>query len=286
MRGNAPVITSRCVRVTLRFATCRACADVCPVQAIAVKEDKFTLNSEICLSCGDCLFVCPTEAISGIEPVLRHYQGDALVAPLSLRAASTEELLIWHRRYHLRAVACDIDTQPGWALAVARLNLTLRRYQQPQWRIVPPSAAGIDTARRSWIHVADPHIHRARVPAGRRVLRQMYPQVSDWLPDIDLKRCQLCGACWRVCPEQALRLEDENMVTDSARCTGCGNCQAVCQHQAVTLNAGPRHQPVRILPLVSARCASCQRTFLAWHTDRTVCPTCAQHQHGMRGHCC
>ena len=285
-KAAAPVIGDRCVRHLLRYATCQACADACPVAALAVVDGNVELAEERCLHCGDCLFVCPTEAIGGITTVMRHYLDDRLVAPLSFRAASTAELLLWHRLYHLRAVACDPDMQPGWVLAVAQLNLTLRQYQEPQWRIVPPNDDGIDTSRRALMRAPASAARSARVPAGRRVLRQLYPQMSDWLPDIDPRRCQLCGACWRSCPEQALRLENENMVTESARCTGCGNCQAVCQHQAVTLSAGPRHEPVRQLPLVSASCTSCQRTFLAWRTDRRVCPTCAQHQYGMRGHCC
>lgn len=288
LRKNAaaPETGDRCVRHSLRYASCQACVAACPVAALSVVNGKVVLADEHCLRCGDCLFVCPTDAIKGITPVIRYYRQDALVAPLSFRAASTEELLIWHRLYHLRAVACDINAQPGWALAVARLNLTLRRYQEPEWRIVPPAASEVDTSRRALMRAHTPETRRGSVPAGRRVLRQLYPQISDWLPEIDPRRCRLCGACWRICPEQAMRVEDGKFVTESSRCTGCGNCQAVCQHQAVILKVGPRPDPVRQLPLVSARCATCQQTFLSWQQDCTRCPTCQQHQHGMRGHCC
>lgn len=285
-KAAAPAIGDRCVRHSLRFASCQACVSACPVEALSVVNGKVTLAEDRCLSCGDCLFVCPTEAISGITPPIRHYRGDALVAPLSFRAASTEELLIWHRLYQLRAVACNIDAQPGWALAVARLNLTLRRYHEPEWRIVPPVDAGIDSSRRSLLRAQVIETRSASVPTGRRVLRQLYPQVSGWLPDIDRQRCQLCGACWRICPEQALRAEGGRFIIESARCTGCKNCQAVCQHQAVILNAGPREDPVRQLPLTSARCASCQQPFMTWQQGSTQCPTCQRHQHGMRALCC
>ena len=285
-KAAVPAIGDRCVRHTLRYARCQACVAACPVEALSVVNGKIVFAEDRCLHCGDCLFVCPTEAISGITTVTRHYRDDTLVAPLSFRPASTEELLIWHQLYHLRAVACDIDAQPGWVLAVARLNLTLRRYQQPEWRIIPPVASGVNPSRRALMRAGADETRSARVPAGRRVVRQLYPHVSDWLPAIDPQRCQLCGACWRICPEQVLRTEGENFVIESARCTGCGNCQAVCQHEAVTVSDGPRPQPVRQMPLVSARCTSCQRSFLAWHQSGTRCPTCQQHQHGMRTHCC
>ncbi len=260
--------------------------DVCPVQALAFVEGKVTLVHQHCLHCGDCLFACPREAIHGIAAPSRHYCGDALVAPLSFQPASTAELLIWHRLYHLRAVACDSDAHPGWVLAVARLNLVLQRWQEPLWRLLPPAATGVNVARRALFQARAASVHCASVPAGKRLLRQLYPQRSETIPVVDPQRCHLCGACARVCPESALRLTENFFEIESVRCTDCKNCQAVCPSQAITLEAGPRSEPLSQHALFTVQCPTCQRAFASRESENGVCPLCRQHQHGMRRTCC
>jgi NAD-dependent dihydropyrimidine dehydrogenase PreA subunit len=58
MGGNimAYKITDACV-------SCGACADQCPVEAIAEGDGKFEINADVCVNCGSCADQCPTEAI-------------------------------------------------------------------------------------------------------------------------------------------------------------------------------------------------------------------------------
>jgi len=59
-----PVLTEE----PCKGAGCRACADVCPTDAIAVYGDdgkgKITLDLGACISCGLCVDVCPTDTIA------------------------------------------------------------------------------------------------------------------------------------------------------------------------------------------------------------------------------
>jgi len=45
---------------------------------------------------------------------------------------------------------------------------------------------------------------------------------------IDSDRCDLCGTCVGVCPEDAIILSEYSIATDDLKCTGCGLCAAVC----------------------------------------------------------
>ena len=56
--GNpmAYVITDACV-------SCGACADQCPVSAIAEGDGKYEINPDVCVSCGACADQCPVSAI-------------------------------------------------------------------------------------------------------------------------------------------------------------------------------------------------------------------------------
>lgn len=60
-------VTQACVRRRFRFSSCRACADVCPAQAFSLAQGQVSIDTTRCIACGDCLFVCPVDAITGIN---------------------------------------------------------------------------------------------------------------------------------------------------------------------------------------------------------------------------
>ncbi len=44
--------------------SCGACADSCPVGAIAQGDDQYEINPDVCIDCGSCADTCPVGAIS------------------------------------------------------------------------------------------------------------------------------------------------------------------------------------------------------------------------------
>jgi len=52
----AHVITDDC-------QTCGACLDVCPTEAISEGDPKYVIDSDKCADCGDCVDACPAGAI-------------------------------------------------------------------------------------------------------------------------------------------------------------------------------------------------------------------------------
>lgn len=49
---------------------------------------------------------------------------------------------------------------------------------------------------------------------------------------LSLPACTHCGSCVDACPTQAIRLEEETVVTEKERCTLCMACTAVCPEHA------------------------------------------------------
>jgi Fe-S-cluster-containing hydrogenase component 2 len=43
---------------------CETCVDECPATAIAMDDEKASVNNDLCVDCGSCVDVCPSEAIS------------------------------------------------------------------------------------------------------------------------------------------------------------------------------------------------------------------------------
>lgn len=51
------IISDECIQ-------CGACADVCPVSAIAEGDGKYVVDAAACIDCGACEDGCPVSAIS------------------------------------------------------------------------------------------------------------------------------------------------------------------------------------------------------------------------------
>ncbi len=43
---------------------CGACVNDCPVNALAMKDDKAECDENACIDCGACIATCPVQAIS------------------------------------------------------------------------------------------------------------------------------------------------------------------------------------------------------------------------------
>lgn len=53
-----------CTRFRYRYSACRACADACPHNAIALSDEGITISEAECRNCALCTAACPTEALA------------------------------------------------------------------------------------------------------------------------------------------------------------------------------------------------------------------------------
>jgi len=54
------------------------------------------------------------------------------------------------------------------------------------------------------------------------------------VPDVDMKKCTLCGKCAEICRFNALAVIAEMVLTFSELCHSCGGCMEVCPENAIT----------------------------------------------------
>ncbi|MFP2422366.1 4Fe-4S binding protein [Pseudescherichia vulneris] len=190
------------------------------------------------------------------------------------------ELLLWHAQYHIRGVEMALDEHPRWGMAIAALNLTLQKLDEPRWQIFPSSEAVINTSRRRLLSVrSDPKTTATVQPAP---LAAAFPGFTTFTPRLDPARCILCGACSRVCRQQALIQKEDAFHIHSQVCNGCEACHAVCPTDAINVVCAVVKAGEISYPLQQARCQSCQRGFSSWDEDKLQCPICRQHHYGMR----
>lgn len=155
--------------------------------------------------------------------------------------------------------------------------------QEPLWNIVPPSRQTMNGSRRRWLHLKNEGASAGNVPVGRRFRRARFTQISEYHVDLDKHRCVLCGACSRVCPEQAIRLDNLALTLDPVKCTGCGNCEAVCFDGAISVSARENSEStLTVSRLEQAQCRVCGCIFPAWSAQDNECAVCRRHAFGMR----
>ena len=270
-----------CVHHLVAKSDCRACLAVCPTDAVSLQNGRMHIDTETCIACGACLFTCPTGAIETPEPPRRYYREASLVMPLSITPPTVDELLMWHTQFQIRAVEFNIAHYPDWVVAIAALNLRLKKLRQPLWSIMPAREAAVDKGRRHWLQLKNDENKTGSVTPGRRARRASFPVTSEYQVIVDKSQCFLCGACARVCPEAAIQIDSEAMVLNSTRCTGCGCCKDICLPKALTIVEETENTQT-VLPLVENRCCTCHRSFPAWSKQNSQCPICQRHQFGMR----
>ncbi len=282
MPSTPPGVGASCLCQTLAHPPCEACVQVCPVGAIHLSSGRPVLDESVCIRCGHCLFICPTDALQHLTPASRPFCGDTLVAPFSDLAPLPEELIMWHHEYGIRRVALDMNENPDWALSIAALNIWLRKINQPAWQIIPPEKSRVNRSRRFLMQVPDRHLPSARVMASARARRALMGQFSEYELTLTDTRCVGCGACARVCPEQAMVFRDAQLEWASARCTGCGSCRAVCIYQAITLEPMIQPSKIKTVGFLERVCACCQGQFYATGEGQTHCHICQRRNSSLR----
>lgn len=48
--------------------------------------------------------------------------------------------------------------------------------------------------------------------------------------------CIKCGTCMKVCPSNAIKIQDNRFVIDLKRCIFCGNCSFYCPKSAISMS--------------------------------------------------
>ncbi|MGM0366231.1 MAG: DUF362 domain-containing protein [Actinomycetota bacterium] len=81
-------------------------------------------------------------------------------------------------------------------------------------------------------------IGRSQLIENRFANRFLMPRVKNLLnpyPVQDRRKCNLCGVCQKVCPQNAIKIKGKKIVFDYNRCTRCFCCSELCPEGAVEI---------------------------------------------------
>jgi len=71
---------------------------------------------------------------------------------------------------------------------------------------------------------------------------------SNWIMEVDLSKCKGCGECAKICPVDAIKIEERvkgnkkkrRAVRNEEVCLGCGVCSSVCKTGGATMRSRPQ----------------------------------------------
>jgi ferredoxin len=228
---------------------------------------------------GDCtLAVRRTYADEGLAPE-GHSLPDHVALELEFMAHLTRrEAEAWERGDEEGALACLRQQE---AFLGGHLGRWLPRFCQ---RVLAGGAHPFyaSLAQRTWEHIAQDMAQvrawlSAAEPADER---------ERWTVAVGAE-CTLCGLCARLCPREALRLNQDGgevcLLFDPAPCDGCAACQQWCPEGAMTVEPSSAAEGQRVLmrsPLTT--CPSCGRPYLSAVLMARLCQQVAEDDEGLR----
>jgi NAD-dependent dihydropyrimidine dehydrogenase PreA subunit len=103
-----------------------------------------------------------------------------------------------------------------------------------------------------------------------------------WHCTIDTERCSLCDACRKVCPTNAIHIDQQEglfFVVDSTSCNGCSLCEDVCEQNAVCITSW-EESSLRKIAVTYSQCTTCGVGYLSRPgTDKETCQICSTIDH-------
>ena len=277
-------INKSCVRDVSPFSTCDICIENCPENALEIKYRKVYINSN-CNSCGDCIPSCPVNAIEGIVEK-RKVVGDTLLF-LDNTKMSLKELLYYYHKGIRKIGIIEKELNPSWKNALEEVNKVLVEMDKLKIEIAKdikyPEPQEKEISRRelfSFFKKESVSFITKLTPATWRFnhnnysLEKMYPEWQFYNIEINKEKCNLCQACFRLCPTKVFNVENGKITINAIHCVDCKLCEDVCKEKAINVTSNIIRTESNVNTVFDKTCSKCESNFLSWKEEDLICFIC------------
>jgi ferredoxin len=281
-------ILSTCTRHRSPRSTCKKCWDVCEEEAITFVKDKPVISSEKCVECGNCISVCPVQAVAGIFPK-RSVADNKLVAD-SCPIPTVKELLVLHKKGVKGLVSEDTANLERWKPVLEEVNLMLEQMDKELFTISTQKLQEVEEevySRRELFSLwkkESQSIMKQVAPAKWRFNHQ-HLDLSKYYPDyqfakisIDPNKCILCKACEFLCEKKCLKIGEENFTVTAQTCSSCQLCVDVCAEKAITIEVEISAAQEIQYPIYKKTCTACNQSYDTLQEHDEKCAMCTKRE--------
>lgn len=280
-------ILATCTRHQSPRSTCKKCSDSCEEEAVTFVKNKPVISREKCTECGNCISVCPVQAVAGIFPKRTVVDNKLLVD--SEQTPTAKELLVLHKKGVEGLISEDTATIELWKPVIDKANAMLQRMDKEPFTITIRKLAAAEEmySRRELLSLwkkEGKSIMKQVAPAKWRFnhqqldLSKYYPEYQFTFISIDPNKCILCKACEFLCEKKCLHIGEEGFSVTAQSCSACQLCVDVCAEKAITIEEQISTAQEIHYPLYKKTCRVCHQSFDTLREHDEKCVMCSKRE--------
>ncbi|MCM3691866.1 4Fe-4S binding protein [Neobacillus niacini] len=283
-------ISDSCVRSKSPWSTCNQCVKCCHVEAITLGNHLPIIDAEKCVECGNCMAVCPIQAVEGIFPK-RTIVRNQLVAGEAF-VPTVNELLVFHAKGITSILFHSKVLQETWKHHVQETNRILVQLGKSPLLTqigISPIEKNESVSRRDLFSLWGKE--------GKSLIKQVTPaqwrfnhanlDVARYYPDyqffdivVEQEKCTLCRACEALCPKKCYTIGDDSFEVSAHSCSDCKLCVDVCPEKAITIRPHVSKAVSKKHEMYSNTCVVCKDSFQTLSKLDNKCPICTKRKAG------
>ncbi|AVX31583.1 4Fe-4S dicluster domain-containing protein [Carboxydocella thermautotrophica] len=309
----AQIDSGKCLR-RYRNQACRVCLENCPGQAIQLVNGLPVVEKQGCQNCGFCRAQCPTAAASGSAwlqaPVLACQETGPVEGAINipcLAVLTVEEILDWlekhgEERLEIHCGDCESCACSNWRIYAEKTRQQVKDWlratgwqERCQFKISPKEKKLGRRALFSWLSLKLlEKVEQVLKDSGENKPRPSWSNLLPRLPEaawqrsaeilaVDPGKCDQCGVCIRVCPQQAFFSEVDGktrrLLWQGSKCRDCHVCSGLCPVRALSWQPGSwkeRIKPIILKEIPVIYCQVCGQVISS--TREGKCPACIKKQ--------
>ena len=282
----------RCSNRLQKKHECKACREVCPTGAISY-EKQMLVDATKCGGCYLCSGVCPTGCITTNSSFIKSNDTTDTVVVSCEEGENRLKVpciasLPWEFYAYIgyktsiyldtkECENCQVNAKNYISAVKERLKIFWGdEYQQKV--LSDPGAISQGLSRREFFGIFSKTFKDAKKSIdstplkdvekekGMDVFRKLLlkeialQKPHGWLTINITKDCWGCGICEKLCPNNAIKIDNKKIHHDVLYCTGCGVCKLACPDKAITettLVEATKANSIVASPISVKQCITC-----------------------------
>ena len=273
-------VTTKCSRVRNKKSTCSYCMEKCEHNAMKLNGDLLIIDSKKCTLCGECMIACPLSAIEGVASNRNFEKGslnfDKSYTPL------LKELLIYKKRGMTSIQISHHPLNQEWEKVLVATNKRLQLLDESPITVAEKVNDEV-LSRRAFFgsfQREGKQLAKSMAPIAWKMekddwkLTKYFSNYQFYTVEINQDQCTLCQACFLLCGEDVFELLDSKLLIKSERCVNCTSCRDVCPEKAIKIQQEIKRKSEQFQLVHFRTCKDCGHTFYTFDKETEKCHVC------------